>query len=103
MKIKTQNRQHIIQCKTAGLAAQFVVPFAGVHRATSLTISDGKSTIGLNGRQVRTLHGVLSKSNEITRLKNADKTKKTDKPKKTEKPKKAVKSTKTNKSDTVNR
>jgi len=97
MKIKTQNRQHIIQCKTAGLAAQFVVPFAGVHRATSLTISDGKSTIGLNGRQVRALHGVLSKSNEITRLKNADKTKKTDKPKK------AVKSTKTNKSETVNR
>lgn len=102
MKIKTQNRQHIIQCKTAGLAAKFVVPFAGAHRATSLTISDGKSTIGLNGRQVHVLRGVLSKSKQIIRLKKTDKPKKTETPKKTDKPKKTETPKKTNKSEIVN-
>jgi hypothetical protein len=99
MNIKTQNKQHIIQSKSAGLVTQFVVPFAGVHRATSLTISDGNNTIGLNGRQIRALQGVLSKSNEITRLKNVNNTKKPAKP---AKPAKPVKPVKTNKSGTVN-
>ena len=67
MKINTQNRRHIIQSTTAGLAAQFVVPVAGAHRATSLTIRTGNRSVALNGRQVRALRDVLAKSTELVR------------------------------------
>ena len=67
MKINTQNRRHIIQSTTAGLAAQFVVPVAGAHRATTLTIRTGNRSVALNGRQVRALRDVLAKSTELVR------------------------------------
>lgn len=67
MKINTQNRRHVIQSTTAGISAQFVVPVAGAHRATSLTIRTGNKSVSLNGRQVRVLREVLAKSTQLTR------------------------------------
>lgn len=67
MKINTQNRRHVIQTTTAGLSTQFVVPFAGVHRATTLTLRTGNRSLSLNGRQVRALREVLNKSTQLSR------------------------------------
>ena len=86
MKINTQNRRHVIQASTAGLSTQFVVPFAGVHRATTLTIRTGNRSISLNGRQVRALREVLAKSTKLP-----SKSAKPTKPAKPSKPSKPVK------------
>lgn len=83
MKINTLNRRHVIQATTAGLSTRFVVPFAGVHRATTLTITTGNRSVSLNGRQVRALREVLSKSTQLPR--------KAAKPAKPAKPTKPVK------------
>jgi len=66
IKQSKKNRLHYVYENIAGISTRMSTPFKNAKRATKLTITNGNTTLDLNGRQVRALRNVIAKATSLS-------------------------------------